>query len=824
MNGEVTMAELAALTGGDIVMGKPDARFHALATDSRNISDGNSACFFAIKGQQHDGHLYIDKAYAAGVKCFVIEAESVKGFYPDATFLKTSNSLQALQLLAANRRMAVQIPIFGITGSNGKTIVKEWLHRLLSPEHSVARSPRSYNSQIGVPLSVWGLRETDSLGIFEAGISQVGEMERLEKIIKPTHGVFTHLGKAHLENYNSQSELVAEKVKLFVNAQKVYFNHDLNDLHLALEASGFQGEKCTWSETDSRADLFVSRRTAALSHCDLEIRTGDHSVSLRLPFADRASFANAMLCALILSDFGYDLITIAERLERLAPIDMRMQRVKGINGSTVITDVWNNDLNALKIALAELGNISGTTRKVLILSDIHQSGIAPEELYQEVAQLAEQHHIDQFIGVGQAISEHRIRFNTPSLFFNSTESLLANLDQINFTSAAILVKGASVFKFERVVQRIQLMSHSSVLEINMSRIVSNLNFYRNRIERPTQIMAMVKAFGYGAGSSEVAELLEFHGVDYLGVAYISEGQQLREAGIRTPIFVLNPDSSSLSFLIDSQLEPEVYSFRILEALIYELRARQHKEAYPVHLKIDTGMHRLGFMPEDLHRLTALLKNEPLIKVVGVLSHFSAADQPQHDDFTREQIRRFKEASDFIESELACKVMRHICNTAGLLRFPEAHFELVRLGIGMYGIPSCEVDRSTILPAGSLKTRISQLRKIAKGESVGYARQSIADYERMIATLPVGYADGYPRHLSNGKGRAVINGQHASVVGNVCMDMIMLDVTGIDCREGDEAILFGDDPSLNEVAAAAGTIPYDIISGISQRVHRTYVYE
>ncbi len=824
MSGEVTMAELAALTGGDIVMGKPDAHFHALATDSRNISDGKSACFFAIKGRQHDGHLYIDKAYAAGVKCFVIETETVKGFYPDATFLKTSNSLRALQLLAANRRMVVQIPIFGITGSNGKTIVKEWLHRLLSPEHSVARNPRSYNSQIGVPLSVWGLRESDTLGIFEAGISQVGEMERLEKIIQPSHGIFTHLGKAHLENFNSQSELLTEKVKLFVNAQKVYFNHDLNELHLALETSGFRGEKCTWSEIDRRADLFVSRRNVALSHCDIDMRKGDDFVSLRLPFADRASFSNAMLCALILSDFGYDLNTIAERLERLSPIDMRMQRVKGINGSTVITDVWNNDLNALKIALAELGNISGTTRKVLILSDIHQSGIPPDELYEEVAQLTEQYQVDQFIGVGQTITAHSSRFEASSLFFNSTESLLANLEQINFTSSAILVKGASAFKFERLVQRIQLMSHSSVLEINMSRIVSNLNFYRNQIERPTKIMAMVKAFGYGAGSSEVAELLEFHGVDYLGVAYISEGQQLREAGIRTPIFVLNPDSSALSFLIESQLEPEIYSFRILEALIFELHARQYKEAYPVHLKIDTGMHRLGFLPEDLHRLTSLLKNEPLIKVVGVLSHFSAADQPQHDDFTREQIRRFKEAADLIELELECKVMRHICNTSGLLRFPEAHFELVRLGIGMYGIPSCEVDRGAILPAGSLKTRISQLRTIAKGESVGYARQSIADYERVIATLPVGYADGYPRHLSNGKGRAVINGHHASVVGNVCMDMIMLDVTGIDCREGDEAILFGDDPSLTEVAAAAGTIPYEIIAGISQRVHRTYVYE
>lgn len=798
--------------------------FDRVITDSRVVTDGAGVCFVAIRGERHDGHKYLHQAATRGVRFFIVEDGAPLRDFPEVTFICVKNSVQALQTLAAQHRRRFAAEVFAITGSNGKTIVKEWLYQLLAPDFRVARSPRSYNSQIGVPLSVLQLQETDELALFEAGISLPGEMQALAHVIQPQFGILTHIGEAHRENFASQRAIADEKCVLFQACEVVFFRLDQPDGFAALNALAFQGRRVTWAFDNSNADLNCLRWSTRDSTAQLTLNYKGIEAVVEIPFTDVHAVCNALTCILVMLDRGYDFKVIARRVAELRQLELRMERMQGVNNSTLITDVWNNDLNALEVALDELVKITHAKRRVLILSDILQTGVAPQVLYTRVNSLLQSHNVDFLIAVGSDLQSVATQFTVPARFFADTTALLNNLDDLVFSDSAVLIKGASSFKFERVVRRLQSMAHSSVLEINLTRVVANLNFYKSRVQAPTRIMAMVKAFGYGTGGVELASTLAFHRVDYFGVAYVSEGVALREAGITAPIFVLNPDAAGMPALIKHRLEPEIYSFRVLDTLLAELAAHEGTTNYPIHIKIDTGMHRLGFAPHELDALSALLTRESRVKTIGVLSHFSAADDPEHDDFTRLQLALFKAGADQLESALGHPIMRHMCNTSALLRFPEAHFDMVRLGIGLYGVPACAVDAPHILPAGSLKTRISQIHLIESGESVGYARADITAHPRRIATVPVGYADGYPRHLSKGKGWAVIHGDRAPVAGNVCMDMTMLDVTNLPCEEGDEVQLFGDAPTLSQLAIAASTIPYEIIAGISQRVHRIYYYE
>jgi alanine racemase len=811
---ELSFFEAVELTG-DLSLS-----FQRLSIDSRLISYPKESCFIAISGENHNGHDYLLDAYNSGVRCFIVEEQQNLETYRDAAFAVVPNTVVALQALAAQHRSQFHIPVVGITGSNGKTIVKEWLHQLLSPDLKVMRSPRSFNSQVGVPLSVWGLREDDQLALIEAGVSLPGEMNLLEKVIQPTFGIFTHLGNAHLENFKDRKALALEKCLLFHRCEKVFYNADQIEITNALDETNFTGERCTWSALSATHTLFVE----GYFDNQIQFTWGKKRISVTVNDTSKAAFENTVLCMLVSLELGISEADLIDRIKNLNAVEMRMQHLEGFNGSRIISDVYNNDVNALEIALDDLSKLN-TPKKILILSDILQTGVEDIILYERVNQLISSYDLSLLITIGPRSFSHKHLFTGSSAHFDSTEETVAQLDQFDFGNAGILVKGASAFKFELIVRELQLKAHDSILEINLTRLERNLNFYRQQLSPEVRVMAMIKAYGYGTGAAEIAELLEFNRVDYLGVAYINEGVELRKEGIQTPIFVLNADQSSFHLLFKHQLEPEIYSLQQLRALIAEIRNHAVPESgFPIHLKVDTGMHRLGFDDSNLMDALTVIKGNPKIKVASMLSHLAASDNPEHTAFSHQQIKLFETFHQWAISVLGYSIDRHICNTAGVMRFPEAHYEMVRVGIGMYGIPSCAEDEGHVLPVGQLRTRVSQVRTIKAGESVGYTRASKADHVRRIATIPIGYADGFPRSLSEGKGEVLIEGKKFPVVGKVCMDMTMIDVTGSEIQEGSPVIVFGDEPRITTLAASAGTIAYEIIAGISRRVARLYFRE
>lgn len=824
MQSGYTSGALAKLPNARLI-GSDRCQFHHVMTDSRLISEGSQLCFFALRGSRNDGHRYLQKAYDAGVRCFVIEDESKVIQDPNAAFIVVPNTVKALQQLASQHRANFQGEVLGITGSNGKTIVKEWLYELLSADLRITRNPRSYNSQIGVPISVWNLQNEDELGIFEAGISMPGEMEALERVIQPSSGIFTHLGEAHLENFESQRQLAEEKCRLFVHCERVYGRADQPEILQALLSANFQGHWVSWSaDPEVLADLVLLHHERGNAHSKVRLAFRGEELAFELPFTETSLVHNWLSCALFLLDRRMPPQLLAERSARLRYPELRMERVRGLAGSTIITDVWNSDLYALQLALQELQHVKDASKRIAVLSDLELTGHSDEHLRKELKRMLTENAIDALVGIGPWMMQHAEALGLPSTTFADTEHFIQSLNDRSFAGAAVLLKGGSKYRFDLIVRRIQRMAHASVLEINLNHLAANLNFYRSKVGPGVKVMAMVKAFGYGTGSAELASYLEYHRIDYLGVAYVQEGRALREAGIRTPIFVLNPDVAAMGHLVRHHLEPEVYSYRILRALEDELERNPQQDPYPIHIKIDTGMHRLGFMPDEVPELLNYLRNKPQLKVQGILSHLAASSSPELDGFTRTQIFRLQEAAKSLEAALGYPVLKHIANTAGLLRFPEARMDMVRLGIGLYGVSSCNEDRSRILPVGSLKTSISQLRTVPANDGIGYGQTDVAAHPRRIATIPLGYADGYPIQLSNGKGFALLNGQEVAVVGRVCMDMTMLDVTGVECHEGDEVLLFGEHPSPESLARAAGTIAYDLLSGISTRVRRIYLYE
>ncbi|MCX2741320.1 bifunctional UDP-N-acetylmuramoyl-tripeptide:D-alanyl-D-alanine ligase/alanine racemase [Pontibacter anaerobius] len=817
----LTFQQLQSITQGKLVqLAQPLPVVHLL-TDSRKLSQPAGSVFFAIRGKYNDGHKYLPQLYAQGVRAFVVEQGEegeLKEQYPEANILQVKNSLEELQRLAAWHRAQFNIPVIGITGSNGKTIVKEWLSQLLSPDELVVKSPRSYNSQLGVPLSVWQLQPNHTLAIFEAGISQPGEMEKLQQVIRPTIGIFTNLGSAHDEGFASREQKVQEKLQLFQGVELLFYASDYELLHQAVQAQSIKS--FTWSRQHPEANLYINATTTA-GHKTIVVYTfGGEKQRLAIPFTDEASVENALHCLAVLLHRRLPLSEIQDRLDRLHPVAMRLEMKEAINGCYLIDDTYNNDLAGLAIALDLQANQPQRGQRTLILSDVLESGLPEEQLYRKVAELVQAHKVQRLIGIGPTISKYKHLFSQAG-FYTSTAGFLQDFKPEAFRNEVILLKGARVFGFEKIVQTFQQKVHGTVLEVNLDALVHNLNYYRAKLAPDTKLMVMVKAFAYGSGSFEVANLLQFHRVDYLAVAYVDEGVALRENGITLPIMVMNPSQDSFVKLRQYNLEPEIYSLEQLQDYVYSL---EPGTKYKIHLKLDTGMHRLGFVPEDFEHLFALLEQNPQLQVASAFSHLAGADEAIHNDFSQLQISRFRSMAAELEGRLKYNVIKHILNSAGIVRFPEHQLGMVRLGIGLYGVEATGSEQEALRPVSTLKTTVSQVKSIKAGETVGYSRKGVADVDKTTATIAIGYADGYDRRFSNGAGQVMINGHRCPIIGNVCMDMSMVDVTGVNVKAGDTAVVFGPEITLAELAQRIGTIPYELLTNVSTRVKRVFYSE
>ena len=791
-----------------------------LFTDSRRINNATEALFFALSGRRN-GHEFIAEAYASGVRNFVVKhGPEIK--MPNANFLIVDDVLVALQTLATYHRDSYGLKVIGITGSNGKTIVKEWLYQLLAADYNVVRNPKSYNSQIGVPLSVWQITDRNDLGIFEAGISTTGEMEKLEAIIKPEIGILTHIGSAHDEGFESRDQKIKEKLGLFKNSELLIHNYDqLIDYTKNIKAKCF-----SWSMNFKQADLYVFSETIISRNYYLRAKYKGREIECLVPFSDNASVENAITCWATMLAMDYSPVEADKRIERLAPVSMRLELKNGINDCSIIDDTYNSDVQSLEIALNFLSQQNQHQKKTLILSDIFQSGLEEDVLYQQIAGLISAKKVDKFIGVGNALFHNQQYIEVPEkYFYQDTADLLKDMGKLNLRNEDILIKGSRSFEFERVSRALVQKGHETVLEINLNTLLSNLNFYKSKIKPGVKIMAMVKAFSYGSGTFEVANMLQYNKVDYLAVAYIDEGIALRQGGITLPIMILNPEVSAFDKIDEYKLEPAIYSFGLFDDFIKYLQSAGLVN-YPIHLKIDTGMHRLGFEDYEVETLCDLLEANRYVRVKSIFSHLAASEASQHDEFTLKQVLKFDKAYKQIEETLGYKVIKHISNTSGITRWPAIQYDMVRLGIGLYGIDSAvPAAQNELQPIAGLKTSVSQVKKVLAGDTIGYSRNGSLVKDGKIATVRIGYADGYLRAFGNGVGKMMIRGILVPTVGNISMDMCMLDVSAIpDVREGDEVTVFNQDLRIEELATQIGTIPYEILTNVSQRVKRVYFYE
>lgn len=787
-----------------------------VSIDSRSMQNGPNSLFFALVGPNYNAHNFISEMIEKGVRCFVV-SELPENIDKKANYLLVNDTLKALQQFAGFYRSQYHFPIIGITGSNGKTIVKEWLNFLLSPDYNIIRSPKSYNSQVGVSLSVIAINEKHNLGIFEAGISTVGEMENLENIIKPNIGILTNIGSTHDEGFPDRETKIREKLKLFENA-------DLLIYHKTKDVSSIINPKTntfSWSFEDKTSDVFISKITLG-DQTLLNVCYQEKNFEIKIPFQDDASIENAIPCLLILLHFGYEAETIASRMTMLFPVEMRLKVKNGINNTTLIDDSYSADFQSLKIALDYLENQKHHKKRTIILSDILQSGFSNEKLYAKIAKLVNFNKIDRIIGVGNTISEFESCFPN-GIFYKNTDEFINSFEELNFENETILIKGARVFEFEKIVTLLEEKTHETVLEINLNALSHNLNHFKSKLKLNTKLMAMVKAFGYGSGGFEIAQLLEYHKVDYLGVAFADEGISLKNGGITLPIMVLNPETTSFSAIIQHGLEPEIYSLKGLNAFL-KIAEQKQISRYPIHIKLDTGMHRLGFEDDNINELIAILKQTDKVSVKSILSHMATSDDLEEDTFSRSQIQLFEDLSSQMMTELNIKPLRHLLNTSGIENYPEAQYDMVRLGIGLYGVSNNPKEQIHLENVGTLKSVISQIRTIDVGESVGYGRRFIAQKTSQIATIPIGYADGINRAWGNERGYVTIKGQKAPIIGSICMDMLMVDITEINCNEGDQVIIFGKDPTVIQMAQCLKTIPYEILTGISQRVKRVFYRE
>ena len=809
-----TIDEIAQVIGAER-KGTTEAKINWLLIDSRSLCFPEETLFFALKTEKNDGHKYIEELYRRGVRNFVVESLPIQGT-KDCNFLMVKSPLKALQDLAAYHRSQLDIPVIGITGSNGKTTVKEWLYQLLSPDFNVCRSPRSYNSQVGVPLSVWLINPHNDLAIIEAGISQSGEMAKLERIVKPTIGVMTNLGAAHQENFMSYGIKCAEKMQLFKDCKTLVLN--------SKDATILQCAE-TLPERVKRVSLQVRQVEKDNDHATIWFEHEGQIGQYTIPFIDDASIENSITCfSTALPVFTGDIRVLCERMSRLEQVAMRLEVKDGKNGCTLINDSYNSDVQSLDIALDFMSRRPETKKqhRTLILSDILQSGETPRSLYSRVAQMAASRGIEKVIGVGEELTACEGYFPMEHYMFRTTDALIHSEVFGKLRNEFILIKGARQFRFDKVSDLLTLKVHQTILEVNLNALVNNVRYYRRFMKPETKMVCMVKASGYGVGSLETSKTLQDNGVDYLAVAVADEGADLREAGITANIMIMNPETTSFKMLFDYSLEPEVFSFDLLEQLIYAAE-KEGITNFPIHIKLDTGMHRLGFNPEkDMPRLIERLSRQTALVPCSVFSHFVGSDGDEFDAFSHRQFDLFDRASRQLQAAYSHKIIRHICNSAGIEHFPEYHLDMVRLGLGLYGINAR--NNHILNNVATLKTTILQIRDVPKGDSIGYSRRTVLDRDSRIAAIPIGYADGLNRHLGNRGCYCLVNGQKADYVGNICMDVCMLDVTGIDCKEGDQVEIFGDNLPVTVLSDALGTIPYEVLTGISNRVQRIYIQE
>ncbi|MCV9933704.1 bifunctional UDP-N-acetylmuramoyl-tripeptide:D-alanyl-D-alanine ligase/alanine racemase [Flavobacterium sp. LS1R47] len=802
--------------------GNSDINIDHISIDSRSLQNGPKTLFFALSGPNNNAHDYIPDLIEKGVHNFVV-THIPENYTQRANYIVVENSLTALQAVAAYYRSLFDFPIIGLTGSNGKTIVKEWLNFLLSPDHNIIRSPKSYNSQVGVPLSVIAINEKHNLGIFEAGISTVSEMDKLEKIIKPTIGLLTNIGSAHDEGFLNLVQKIDEKLLLFKETPTIiYQKTEVVHSCLTQFAAEYLLESrklFSWSFTDKNADVLVTTKQTHNGNTLIRYEYIDEINEFTIPFQDDASIENAISCLMVLLCLKYDSATIENRMHLLYPVEMRLEVKNGINNCSIIDDSYSSDFQSLKIALDFLESQHKFKKKTVILSDILQSGFTNDELYSKVAQLIESNKITRVIGIGSTISSFKDKF-TNCITFPDTATFITHYESLDFENETILVKGARSFQFEEIVALLEEKTHETILEINLNAIGHNLNFFKSKINPGTKMMVMVKAYSYGNGGLEIAKLLEHHKVDYLGVAFADEGISLKNGGIKLPIMVLNPETTTFSAIIQHQLEPEIYSLKGLNAFL-KIAKEKKLHHFPIHIKLDTGMHRLGFEANTLDELIATLKGNTNVEVKSILSHLATSDEEKHFDFVLSQIDLFEKLSSKLLAALDINPIRHILNTSGISNFPQAQYNMVRLGIGLYGVSNDPAEQKYLENVSTLKSIISQVRTIPADDSVGYGRRFMAEKETRIATIPIGYADGIARLWGNGVGFVTIKGQKARIIGNICMDMLMVDVTAIDCKEGDDVVIFGESPTVIEMAQELRTIPYEILTSISQRVKRVF---
>ena len=819
-----SIEQIAEIIGARRV-GNVPAAIDWLLTDSRSLSFPEDTLFFALATKRNDGARYIPELYVRGVRNFVLTEDAFRQLeapQADANYLLVSQPLKALQKLAEHHRSRFQIPVIGITGSNGKTVVKEWLHQLLSPDRVTVRSPRSYNSQIGVPLSVWRMDERDELAILEAGISQPGEMKALEAIIKPTIGILTNIGGAHQENFFSLQDKCQEKLDLFKGCDVLIYNGDDEFISGCVAKSLLPAREIAWSRRDMERPLYISKIEKHEDHTDIHYRYLEMDHAYTLPFIDDASIENSLHCLAACLYLMVPTAHIAERMAHLEPVAMRLEVKEGKDGCLLINDSYSADLASLDIALDFLyrRSLSDNLKRTLILSDLLETGQNGPLLYREVAQLLESRHVERIIGVGKELSAYADHFGMEKVFFPDTEALCAALraGKLRLSREIVLIKGARRFGFDALAELLEKKVHETILEVNLGALVENLNYYRSLLRPGVKMTCMVKASAYGAGSHEVAKTLQEHRVDYLAVAVADEGAELRKAGITTNILIMNPEMTAFKTMFDNHLEPEVYSFHLLDALVREAE-KSGITNYPIHIKIDTGMHRLGFLPDEMPRLIERLKAQDAVIVRSVFSHMVGSDSDWFDSFTRRQIALFEAAYGQLQAAFSHKILRHICNSAGIERFPDAQFDMVRLGIGLYGINP--ITNAVMHNVSSLYTTILQIHDVPAEDTVGYSRKGILSRPSRIAALPIGYADGLNRHLGNGRAYCLVNGQRAPYVGNICMDVCMIDVTDIDCKEGDRVEIFGDHLPVTVLSDALDTIPYEVLTSVSTRVKRVY---
>ena len=793
-----------------------------LVFDSRKVIFPEKTLFFAIKTAKNNGHLYISELIKQKVKNFIVSENVEKYKDCDANFFQVENPVLAMQQMAAEHRKKFSYPVVGITGSNGKTIVKEWLSTILSKEFSVIKNPNSYNSQIGVPLSVWQMNDTHNFAIFEAGISQKNEMAKLEAIIKPNIGILTNIGNAHSGFFENDKEKLLEKFQLFKNASTIIYNNDAQLIRDTLHQDEFTHlQKISWGKNPDSYYKIVSQKQLQYS----TIVEFSHTPEwLEIPFTDAASVENALHISALLMYLGYSLAHISKQLLLLSPLSMRMEIKEAQNHSIIINDTYSLDLNSLRIALDFLSTQTQYAKKTLIISDFEQVNWGENE-YLELSKIFDNHNITKMVGVGSEMRKFHNYFPVvEKYFYATTNELLSHLEDINIKDEVVLIKGARSFRFERVVQALQLKTHQTILQVDLTAIVHNLHYFKKLLRPETKMMAMVKAMSYGLGDAELINELCYHKIDYLAVAYTDEGVTLRKRNITQPIIVLGAEATGFDLMIRHQLEPEIFNLFYLKELIQTLQNYPEIESFPIHIKVDTGMHRLGFDEDEIEEMLMLVKSCSQIKIASVFTHLAAAEDAKEDRFTQNQIEKFNFICKKIERQITYPFLKHVSNTAGIIRFPEAQFDMVRLGLGLYGFSPVQEVQPQLHPVINLSSVVTQLKKVKKGETVGYNRTYTAQEDMQIAIVPVGYADGFPRELSNGAGEMLVHDKKCPIVGKICMDMTMIDVTGLDVAIGDEVIIYNSENSLDNIGAKIGKTPYELLTAISKRVPRIYTRE